>query len=280
MKENALGLLLKYVPKNLLSYLTGLLVHVRLPGPLRLWAMSWFANRYKLNLAEAELPLESYPSIGALFTRRLRPGLRPIDGDIVHPCDGNLTSHGEIRGRTLIQAKGKEYTVGGLLADENAAAIFEGGTFFTYYLCPTDYHRVHSPVQGELEQAVYVPGYLWPVNSWSVNAIDRLFAINERIVMWMKTPRGRAAVVMVGATNVGKITLTFDPEMVSNAVPWGTRRAEKRYQPPLAFRAGQELGIFNMGSTVIVVYEKTVVGPLAKTAAGQVRLGQPLVTGG
>lgn len=276
MKENALGLVLKYVPKNALSFVTGKLVQCPLPGPVRKSALSWFAGRYKLNLDEAELPLENYSSIGDLFTRRLKPGLRPIEADIIHPVDAELTSFGEIKNGTMIQAKGKTYTVGDFLSSPEDATSFEGGEYLTYYLCPTDYHRVHSPVKGELEKAVYIPGYLWPVNNWSVNAIDRLFAINERVVMWMRTPRGRVAVVMVGATNVGKITLAFDPTVVSNAALAGSRKVEREYLPKLSFLAGQELGIFNMGSTVIVLYEKGVLESTSHIKSGPVRLGQKL----
>lgn len=278
MKENALGIVLKYVPKNTLSYLIGKLVHMPLPRPLRRLALGWFAHRYRLNLDEAELPITSYNSIGALFTRRLKPGLRPVGGDIVHPCDAVITQAGYIEKGTLIQAKGKDYHVGDFLAFDKAEQIFEGGRFLTYYLCPTDYHRVHAPIAGELTHVTYVPGYLWPVNPWSVNAIDRLFAINERVVLWFNTSRGRVAVVMVGATNVGKMTLSFDPHVVSNAALWGLRREDKEYQPPLSFFPGQELGIFNMGSTVIVVYENTVLDPQFVPLAGKVKMGQPIMS--
>jgi phosphatidylserine decarboxylase len=274
MKENALGLILKLVPKNILSYVVGQLVHLKLPRPLRQWSIAWFAKRYRIDLAEAEFNVDAYPSIGALFTRRLKPGLRPISSGVIHPVDGQLTQQGRIKNGTLIQAKGRDYSVAEFLADETAPVIFEGGHYLTYYLCPTDYHRVHSPLEAQIEKVTYLPGYLWPVNNWSVSSIDKLFSINERVVFWMNSPRGRAALVMVGATNVGRITLAFDQDMISNAALWGVRKNDKIYRPTIKVKAGDELGTFNMGSTVIVLYEKGLLDDSVAPLSGPVLLGQ------
>lgn len=248
---------LKLIPKNLLSYIVGWLVHRRWPHPMNTWMVAWFARRYRINMDEAELPISDYPSIGALFTRRLKPGLRPVSSaEIVHPADSQLTESGPIHDGVLYQLKGWPYRLQDLLQSETES--FEGGQFVTYYLCPTDYHRVHSPVDGEIVACHHIPGYLWPVNAWSVSHIARLFAINERVVIWIKTPKGLVAVVMVGATNVGKMTMSFDSGIVTNLFFVKTAQ-RKSYNPSISVQRGQELGVFNMGSTVVVIYPPSIL---------------------
>lgn len=252
--ESVIGLLLKVLPKNWISYFVGVLVQLPLPAPINQWAVKRFASHYNINLEEAEYPVEHYQTIGDLFTRKLKPGMRPIAEGLVHPADAMLTSWGKINGDELIQAKGKTYSLAEFVSDDNAVKLFKGGHFVTYYLCPTDYHRVHSPVDGKIVKVEHVPGYLWPVNEWSVNSVDRLFAVNERVIVWIQTPKGLVALVMVGATNVGKMTMSFDSEIVSNMPPFRSRSYVKTYPKAIPVSRGQEVGIFNMGSTVIMVY--------------------------
>lgn len=231
----------------------GKLVHLRLPPPLALWTVRWFAKRYRIDLQEAELPIESYLSIGELFTRKLKAGLRPLGGDVVHPADSSLTQRGRIEKGQLLQVKGSPYSVEDFLNDPEAAVKWEGGHYLTYYLCPTDYHRVHSPVHGFVKTIKYIPGNLWPVNEWSVSHILRLFARNERLIFYIQTQRGTVALVMVGATNVGKMTVSFDPEMQTNQCS-SRQVIQKNYDPPQELNSGEELGIFHMGSTVVMLY--------------------------
>ena len=138
------------------------------------------------------------------------------------------------------------------MADIEGWEAFQGGQYLTYYLCPRDYHRVHSPVSGKILSCTHVPGKLWPVNPWSVENITQLFAINERTLTLIETDRGLVMVVMVGATNVGKMTMSFDREIVTNASHFRSLNT-KEYHPTIDVEKGQELGIFNMGSTVIVL---------------------------
>lgn len=252
-KEHFIGRLLFLIPKNFLSYWVGKLVHLRLPPPLGLWTVRWFAIRYRINLQEAELPIGSYLSIGELFTRKLRPGLRPSKGDVVHPADSSLTQRGKIEKGLLFQVKGLSYLVEDFLSDPDASAKWGGGHYLTYYLCPTDYHRVHSPVHGFVKSIKYIPGNLWPVNNWSVNHIAKLFARNERLIFNIQTQRGTVALVMVGATNVGKMSVSFDPELQTNQCT-SRQIIEKNYDPPQELNPGEELGIFHMGSTVVMLY--------------------------
>ncbi|MBX9766605.1 MAG: archaetidylserine decarboxylase, partial [Bdellovibrionales bacterium] len=178
MKINSVDLFSR-IPKNQLSQIVGKLVETKLPGPLAGASVKAFAKYYNINLSEAEKPVGEYRSIADLFTRRLKAGARPVQGSLVHPCDAVISESGFASDGILIQAKGLTYSLEALLADWELAERFRSGLYATYYLCPTDYHRVHSPVTGSVKKAIYVPGTLWPVNTWSVQRVRNLFAINE-----------------------------------------------------------------------------------------------------
>lgn len=268
----------RFLPKNHLSYLVGKLVHIRWPRFINNALMAWFARTYQINLAEAELPLESYPSLGDFFVRRLKAGLRPIaESWAVHPADSFVTQAAVITEGQLIQAKGKTYSVSHFTQDSEAMAKWNQGLFITYYLCPTDYHRVHSPVSGTIERVMYIPGALWPVNNWSTENIHELFSINERVLVEIKTNRGLVGVMFVGATNVGQIILSFDSEIRGNQL-LSTAVLEKKYTN-LKIEKGDELGMFRMGSTVVMLYSKSTVNEamMKKTFVNQkVRVNEAL----
>ncbi|MBX2996153.1 MAG: phosphatidylserine decarboxylase [Bdellovibrionaceae bacterium] len=246
-----LGPILHLTPKRFLSRVTGYLVHLPLPAPLSQASMKWFANRYKIDLSEAEHDIGHYKSIGDLFVRRLKPGLRPLGAkDLVHPADSRITQMGSLEKGDLIQAKGKTYRLREFLGALDCKP-YEKGAFATYYLCPTDYHRVHSPVTGKVRQVVYIPGALWPVNEWSTSHIDNLFSINERVVVEIETEKGLIAVVLVGATNVGQMSLAFWPEFRTNAA-LQMKPITREFGGGVALQKGDELGAFHMGSTVVM----------------------------
>jgi phosphatidylserine decarboxylase len=260
MKNQLFDLFMPILPKNDLSHWVGKFVHRPLPGLVGRKSVEWFARYYNIDLDEAEYPLEHYRTIGELFTRKLKAGARPVgEGRVVHPADALISQAGPIEKLQLIQAKGKNYTVPELLRCGHYHLDFEGGAFLTYYLCPTDYHRVHAPVDGEIIASCHVPGQMWPVNEWSVNAIPNLFAINERVVVIIQTPRGKVALVMVAATNVGNMTMSFDTQITTKHRTPERHVREHSYNPPIAIKRGDEIGIFHMGSTVVMLYEKGVL---------------------
>ena len=244
---------LRYVPKNRLSRLVGRLVHTRLPAPLARVLVKTFADAYDIDVDAASEPLHSYGSIGHFFTRDLREGLRPIEGDLVSPADATLRDFGQIKDGRLEQIKGKTYTLERFLGDEGAARRYEKGTFFNFYLSPQDYHHVHSPVTGGIARSVHIPGKLWPVNDWSLANVDDLFSINERVVTYIDCNYGRVAAVMIGATNVGKISVVYD-SFISNMVGVD-KTAARDYNPAIPTSAGSRLGTFHMGSSVVVLIE-------------------------
>lgn len=253
----------RFLPKNHLSYLTGKFVHLRLPKFINTWLISTFAKAYHIDLNEAELSVDAYPSLGEFFIRKLKPGIRPIGSTwAVHPADSVITQASRIREGKLIQAKDKTYSLAQFTAQDyltGSAAEhlkWQDGIFLTYYLCPTDYHRVHSPVTGVIKKVVHIPGALWPVNSWSTANINELFSINERVLVEIETDRGLVGVMFVAATNVGQIILSFDPEIIGNQFKV-SQNVEKSYN--LKISKGDELGAFRMGSTIVMLYARGVL---------------------
>lgn len=267
----------RFLPKNHLSYLVGLLVHIPLPRFLNKFIIANFAKAYKIDLSEAEFPIEHYRSLGDFFVRKLKPGLRPIGLTwALHPADSVITQAAVMTEGKLIQAKNKTYSVENFTQDAKALEKWKDGIFLTYYLCPTDYHRVHSPVTGKIVRVVYIPGALWPVNSWSTDNIHELFSINERVLVEIQTDRGLVGVMFVGATNVGQIILSFDPEIRGNQL-LSQAIVEKKYAD-LSIQKGAELGQFRMGSTIVMLYSKDILPKdlqVEKFLGQQVRVNSP-----
>jgi phosphatidylserine decarboxylase len=245
--------LLRFLPRNLLSRAFGWFAACEHPPFLARFVVRWFARRYAVNLEEAAAPLQGYPSLLKLFTRRLRDGVRPIaEGAkiLVSPVDASTGCFGVIQQGLLLQAKGMQYELAALLGSKAAADRFEGGAYLTLYLSPRDYHRIHSPVQGEITQSLYEPGTLWPVNPPAVRRIPALFAVNERVTTWLESQHGPLAVVMIGATNVGRIRLAY----ADFATNMGRRsRQVLQHRPALPVASGADLGTFELGSTVVLV---------------------------
>jgi phosphatidylserine decarboxylase len=270
-----LSFFVPWLPKRLLSRCFGKFAQAHLPDPLRKIVLSGFAKLYHLKMEEADRPLMSYPTLDALFTRHLKPCLRPILADWVHPCDGVLSSHGFIRENQGFQAKGWTYSITKLLGRETTE--FEGGIFLTYYLCPTDYHRIHSPVTGKIDSLCHLQGQLWPVNAWSVGRIRELFCVNERVVLNYETAKGPLAMVMVGATNVGQIEVSFDASIHTNVGAEIGRPVFKTYDPPKAVKVGDGVGAFHMGSTVIVLASREWTKSFVPGGPKAVRLGESVL---
>lgn len=250
------------LPKNAASRAFGIVTHLRLPIVSKL-ARNAFAAYYKLNMEESEFPLSHYRNIGELFIRRLKPGARPIaEAEIVSPADGVLSQTAVFdSNQEMIQAKGKTYTLRELLRDDEMAKHFEGGAFATIYLAPFNYHRVHSPVKGDLVDASYCPGTLWPVNVGSVERVEGLFCINERLTSRIRLEDGsELLVVKVGATNVGRIGVVYSDDLLTNAgkLPRSGKRMDWCPSGKVSFDKGGELGRFEMGSTVILVVDKKI----------------------
>lgn len=238
----------KFLPQHLLSRLVGIVAGSEI-GFIKSLFIQFAIKRYNVDLSEAEqTDPNEYRSFNDFFTRSLSAGARPISGEFCSPADGEISQLGNLEAGRVLQAKGINYSLAKLLGRENIEN-FESGSFITIYLSPRDYHRVHSPVSGKLTEARYIPGRLFSVNQKTTEAIEELFAINERLVMEFETDHGAASVIMVGAMIVAGI----QPFWRQRPYPARTYREETVGQH---VRAGDELGRFLMGSTAIVVSEK------------------------
>jgi phosphatidylserine decarboxylase len=241
------------LPKHLVSRALGKLASTEVPfvsAPL----IHLFAKTYAVQMDEAEQPdLRAYRSFNDFFTRPLHATARQIDAaesTVVSPADGVISQVGRIEGGRLLQAKGIRYEFGEL-ADVCAGPEFEGGSFVTIYLSPSDYHRVHIPLAGKLRRTVAVPGELFSVNALTEGEIEGLFARNERLVAEFETAAGKMLEVMVGALVVASIATVW-PGPKS---PYRVRRVDDYERDGIAFEKGAEIGHFLLGSTVILAFE-------------------------
>ena len=266
----------RWMPKSTYGKVVGFGARRTLPRALRRSLFQKFAARYGVNLDEVERPLEDYPSFDAFFTRHLRSGVRPIDSDpsvAVSPVDGVVVESGVVSAGRLLQAKGIDYTLRGLLIDSDMTNVFAGGSYVTLYLAPRDYHRIHAPADGKVLAARHIPGAFFPVNPPAVRNIPGLFSRNERLVTYLDTPLGKIAVVKVAAAGVGHVTTTYDPEAQTRRSR-SSRRMD--YSSPKTIAKGEELATFHLGSTVIVLFEggRVVLHRLEK--GQRMMLGQAL----
>jgi phosphatidylserine decarboxylase len=240
-----------------------------------------FLRGYTLNMAEAVQPDPfAYRSFNDFFTRALRPDARPIDADrnvIVSPVDGTVSQCGPIEDDLLLQAKGHRYSLHDLLAgDAEAVEAYRGGSFACIYLAPYNYHRIHMPYAGTARGNLYVPGALFSVNAATVRGVPRVFARNERLICEFATPLGRMAVILVGAMFVGSIETVHCGEV--NPPPRG-RKTPVRIATGIGreFAKGEELGRFNMGSTVVLLFErKRIDWDRSLVAEAKVQLGRAI----
>jgi len=214
-------------------------------------------RHYGVNMDEAlEQDINAYKSFNDFFTRELKPGARPITTEhnaIACPADGAVSQAGNITGGEIFQAKGKSYTATDLLGGSvERAEPFNNGVFTTIYLSPKDYHRLHMPLTGTLREMVHVPGRLFSVNTATTNSVPGLFARNERVVALFDTEVGPMALVLVGAIFVSSIETVWHgvvtPPSISSVQSWDYQENA----PTL--KIGEEMGRFNMGSTIIVLF--------------------------
>ncbi|MCS1350200.1 archaetidylserine decarboxylase [Mechercharimyces sp. CAU 1602] len=259
-----------------ISRLTGRLARSPWSKPL----IPLYIRYFKIDLDPIEKPVAHYPSLLDFFVRGLKPEARPIDKhahSVVSPVDGVVAQAGNIRDGLLIQAKGVTYSLATLLADEDEARRYEGGHFVTVYLSPRDYHRIHTPLAARVTDITYIPGALYPVNSWGVKKVPGLFNKNERLITHMATAIGKVALVKVGATNVGSIQLAFDDRIEERQK---REIKHKVYQPPIPLAKGEELGRFEFGSTIILLLPPEGVARWEeRISSGQsVRMGEKIAT--
>ena len=255
---------LQYVlPHRLLSRLVHAFMRIRL-APVKNLQIAVVGGLAGVDWSEAKLQdAADFATFNDFFTRELAPGARPLDPDpksLVSPSDGRISQCGRITNDRIIQAKGHHYSIRDLLAGDPDCAQFNHGFFHTVYLSPRDYHRVHMPVEGKLLRTIHVPGRLFSVSPGTVRSVPRLFARNERVASLFETPHGPMALVLVGAMLVSSIETVWAGVITP---PYGHKVARGDWsRRDIVLQRGQEMGRFNMGSTVIVLLPPGAVSSL------------------
>lgn len=274
-----LALMMQYIlPHRLLSKLMYALMRIKFK-PIKHFTLNRMIKSFNINMDEAESKnYDDFPHFNAFFTRALKPGCRPIDSStdsIISPVDGVISQIGAINKDEIFQAKGHHYTIQELLATP-MDSDFVDGQFVTIYLSPKDYHRMHAPLDCEIKALRHVPGRLFSVPDWTTQKIPKLFARNERLVNTLQTSFGKVAYVYVGAILVSSI------ETVCNGVitpPYANEVTDLIPEGQIRYKKGEEMGRFNMGSTVVLLFPKDSITFEPELKAGSsLKLGQKIAT--
>lgn len=241
------------------------------------YAIKKFAAAFNVNMNDAADPeLNNYKTFNAFFTRALNYEARPLasgDRALTSPADGRISAIGDIHDARIFQAKNHDYSLLTLLAgDGEATERLGNGRFTTIYLSPKDYHRLHMPLDGRLVKQTHVPGRLFSVGPHTVKTLPNLFARNERVIAQFETEHGLMALVLVGAMNVAAIETVWDGLITP---PQRADISSKDYNNAnIELKQGEEMGRFNMGSTIIVLLENPAVWSEDMQAGDAVKMGQ------
>lgn len=281
LSDHLFGLLLLLLPHHLLSQLMYWLTRSEWP-PLKNLLIRSAIRHYRVDMRQAAEPdPETYPSFNAFFTRALNPDARPISDEpdaIVCPVDGAVSQARKIENGRIFQAKGQFYTLEELLgADQEWVERFDGGHFATLYLSPRDYHRIHMPLSGHLARMAHIPGRLFSVSPSTTRVVPRLFSRNERIVNLFETEAGPMAVIMVGAIFVASMDTVWAGTVTPRARSIRHWNYNQESPTPPELKKGAELGRFNMGSTVILLFGRDAVEwEEILTPGAEVRVGEQI----
>lgn len=267
--------------KHLLSRLVGKLAAAR-AGKLTTFLIKKFIKKFKVDMSEAlHSSADDFKTFNDFFTRELKPGIRPIiegENNLALPVDGCVSQVGDIKAGRIFQAKGHDFSLRELLGGrDDIAAPFDDGLFSTIYLAPRDYHRIHMPITGKLEQMIFIPGDLFSVNPLTAQNVPNLFARNERAVAIFSTAVGPMAMVLVGATIVASIETvwagTIAPAKNKEIQYWDYRDQD------IVLQKGAEMGRFKLGSTIVALFPKESVNfSEALQAETVTRLGELFAT--
>jgi phosphatidylserine decarboxylase len=259
-----------------------LAVHLsRVPIPSKRLRLGLYKTVYgkkygALNESELDRPLWAYRSFNSLFTRAVKPELRPISSScrqLLCPCDGMVQDVGWVRDNKIMTVKGIVYNVPSLLAGLDTD-IFRDGFYAIFFLSPRDCHRIFAPGDGQLDEIIHVPGYRLLVHPPFQRKEFPVFTLNERVILRMSTAQGACALVLVAGWGVGNITLPA----VKRFQPQARKITRKLFVPPLPVQRGEWIATFELGSTAILLTERTN-GVTANVAVeDQVKYGQPAFT--
>ncbi|MGQ4002198.1 archaetidylserine decarboxylase [Francisellaceae bacterium CB300] len=277
MKEDLFICLQYIIPQALTSRLVSKLAESK-NKTLKNYLINLAIKKFAINIDEAESSdINDYATFNEFFTRKLRDGVRPINNNsniISSPADGILSEFGKIENNTLIQAKGKDFSLEALIANSSKTNFTD---FATVYLSPKDYHRVHMPIDGRLTKMVYIPGKLFSVNKTTANKIDSLFAKNERLVCYFDTKIGEIAVIFVGALLVAGIETVWHGKIAPNYYKGVQTWDYNNEQYKIEFKKGDTLGWFNFGSTIVNLFPNNKISFSFHKKDSSIQVNQDLV---
>ena len=278
MKNRIQYLFFKVIPKSLLSKLTGLFANLKIPKFILSRLILYFCNHYQINVNEFVNNVGHFNTFNDFFLRYLKPEFRPINNNpstIISPVDCKVLEHGIIKNNLLFQVKGLSYKLNELIRETNISSLFLNGSYITLYLRPTDCHHIFSPFDGKIFGYEYIPGKLFTVNLFGVNNIRNLYCINERLSLFMDSNIGKIALIAVGATNVGKIVFSSLNNISTNKY-FSKYDTNSNLNIPVS--KGDELGYFELGSTVILLFQSSKV-ELDNFYFGQeIKYGMPIAS--
>jgi phosphatidylserine decarboxylase len=276
MKQKLLASIFYILPHHAISWLMFKLARIRW-SPLKNLIIRIYTALNPVKMHEAvEQDMYAYESLNAFFTRALKAECRPFDNNEASwlcPVDGAVSQAQVIKDGRVFQAKGHDYSLLELVGgDKELESMFKNGLFATLYLSPRDYHRIHMPVSGTLKSMIYIPGRLFSVAPFTVNNIPRLFARNERCVCYFETEQGPMAMILVGAINVSAIETVWHGLVTGE----GKLRKFSYSEKNIVLKRGEEMGRFNLGSTVIVLATDRMKLDQSIVADAEIKLGQRL----
>lgn len=266
--------LFSVLPQNQLSKIAGKMTNSSWSKAV----IKMYSKKFNIDVDEAEKTLDAYADLNEFFTRRLKEGARPIDTRehiVVSPVDGVISQFGKINKDKIIQAKGIDYSIKDLIG-ESKSESFVNGQFMVIYLSPSHYHRIHMPTKGAVESFEYIPGRLYPVNRLGVEHVNGLFTKNERLTTYYDVQGKKAALVKVGAFIVGSIKISYreNVHLLHRGEPYQEEITEK-----LLIEKGEEVGLFEFGSTVILLFEENTITFDEKIRFGDsVKMGESIAT--
>lgn len=265
----------KVIPKGMISRFFGYLTGLRIHRFILNFIIGWYCRKFPVKKDEILYPPDGFKTFDDFFTRKLKEGIHRIDASpdaIVSPVDARISYFGRINKKSIIQAKGIDYSLEALVPSATGKQFIDGD-FITLYLSPGDYHHIHSPVAGNIIGFFNIPGKLYSVQEFMVKGLKGLFSKNERVISYIRTDRGLVAVCKIGAMNVGRITLHY-----AGVVTNRTFRHRNEFFYPEKFcphvKKGENIGTFHLGSTVILLFQKDMIKFEKLEIGNTVRLGQ------
>lgn len=280
MKDGLIISTLSILPKKPIARFMGWNARLSLPKPFHRLLIQYFVWKYEINLEECNGEIDDFSSLSDFFIRTLKDGRRPIATDeqtLISPVDGRVHTFGKIVNGEFKQYDGQMGAVSEMLGraqDDKSSQRYQDGDFIIIYLSPQDYHRVHSHEGGTLKEIQYQPGQLWPVFPVATKKIAHLFDRNERLVFHLAHPnRNTESVIsMIGAFGVGRMTTDWNPVITNNNTPQQDITINKDIQ------RGQEIGRFELGSTVVLFFEPNQIAEWKVESGQKVQLGEGIAT--